>query len=85
VVAPHAAHEVVFRLGASAFVDRAYASAGGEIAYAASGEPGSVATLRGELGWLPAEQVRLAAGLDAPVAGEARFSWRARLGVAYLF
>lgn len=85
VVAPHGAHEVVLRLGASAFVRQTYVSLGGDAAIVVSGEAGSFVAARGEVGWLPARRLRFALGVDLPVAGERRFEWRARLGVGYLF
>jgi hypothetical protein len=86
VLSPHADHELFVRLGAAYVIGPVYFSGGSDVVVVWSGsKPLGPVVLRGEFGWLPRERIRLAAGIDVPVAGEKRFSWRARTGVAWMF
>ncbi len=85
VIEPHEKHELFGRLGASVVHGPAFLSAGADVIYVISGgEPGPV-VVRAEAGRLFVEKLRVALGIDVPVAGEPRFTWRARLGAAWLF
>jgi hypothetical protein len=86
VLNPHQKHELFSRLGAAQIFGPVYVSAGCDVVVVWSGgQTLGPVVLRSEFGWLPHERVRLALGGDVNVAGEERFSWRARMGVAWMF
>jgi hypothetical protein len=85
VIQPHEQHEAFARLAGSLILGRAFVSAGADAVYVISHRESVWAMVRTEAGYLLANDLRLALGMDVPVAGEPRFSWRGRVGVLYAF
>ena len=85
VLAPHGPHELSSRFGAAYVRDRAYVSGGMDLTFAV-GDPelDGPAVARMEVGTLAGRRLRLAAGVETTVAGQRRFEWRARLGIAWI-
>jgi hypothetical protein len=85
VIEPHEDHELFGRLGASIVRGAAFLSAGADAIYVISGNGTGPVVLRAEAGYLLMKKLRVALGIDVPVAGDPRFTWRARAGISWLF
>lgn len=89
VIAPHSGRELAATLGAAYLLAWGYASLSWGAAeplapLLAPARPAARShSVSVEVGWTPSPAFRVAAALEAPALGAARFEGRARLGVAY--
>ncbi|MEM1347243.1 MAG: hypothetical protein AAGI01_01715 [Myxococcota bacterium] len=86
VLGPHGSAEIFGRLGV-AFVEpeRYYISTGVDAVGMAEGPSRGPLVWRGEVGWNVSDRVRIAAGVDRHLAGEARFGMKGRVNTAVFF
>lgn len=85
MLSPHANRELFGRVMTGLVRERRYLAAGMELAAALAGGPPGYTAVRGELGTVMGESLRLFAAIDATVAGERRFGVRGQVGSAWLF
>jgi hypothetical protein len=85
MLSPHAQRELFGRLMSALVRGQGYLGAGLEGARVLSGGPPGYLAVRGELGTVLGESLRLFLSIDATVAGEQRFGVRGQVGSAWLF
>jgi hypothetical protein len=85
MLSPHAQRELFGRLMTALVKGQNYAGAGLESARVLSGGPPGYLAVRGELGTVMGESLRLFLAVDGTVAGQRRYGLRGQLGSAWLF
>lgn len=86
ILAPHRERELASRLQLSWVRGRGYASLGAEVVTVLSGgDTLGPVTVLSEIGYRAGDHLRIAVGIDAAAAGEARYDARGRTALTWIF